>query len=75
MSKVAEKVCRTFAGTQAVHDELRRGMEGATSSGSRWGFLIWNQRVEENTDIYIGLEFGNISQFLNFGIILIPQIK
>jgi hypothetical protein len=72
MSKVAEKTRQTFAGTQAVHNELRRGMEGATSGGSQWGFRIWNQRVE-NTGIYIGLGFKNISQFLNFGIILIRE--
>jgi hypothetical protein len=41
----------------------------------RGGFLIWNQCVEDNTGIYIGLGFGNISQFLNFRIILIPWIK
>jgi hypothetical protein len=50
---------RKFAGTQAVDEELGRGVEGATSGGSRWGFRIWNQRVEENTGIYIGLGFGN----------------
>jgi hypothetical protein len=50
-------------------------MERATSGGSRWGFRIWNQRVEENTGIYIGLGFRNFSEFLNFGIILIPRIK
>jgi hypothetical protein len=66
---------RKFAGTQGVHDELRREMEGATSDFSQWGFLIWNQCVEENTDIYTGLGFGNISQFLDFRIILIPRIK
>jgi hypothetical protein len=49
---------RKFAGTQAVHDELRREMEEAMSGGSRWGFRIWNQRVEENTGIYIGVGFG-----------------
>jgi hypothetical protein len=48
-----------FAGTQAVYDKLWRRMEGATSGGSRWGFRIWNQRVEENTGIYTGLGFGN----------------
>jgi hypothetical protein len=48
-----EKLVGEFAGTQAVYDELRRGMEGATSDGSRWGFRIWNQRIEENTGIYI----------------------
>jgi hypothetical protein len=31
--------------------------------------------IKGYTGIYIGLGFGNISQFLNFRIILIPRIK
>jgi hypothetical protein len=30
-----EKLVEEFAGTQAVDEELRRGVEGATSGGSR----------------------------------------
>jgi hypothetical protein len=70
--KSSPNLCRKFAGTQAVHDELRREMEGATSGGSRWGFRMLNQHVEENTGIYIVVGFGNFLEFLNFGIILIP---
>jgi hypothetical protein len=69
--KSSPNLRRKFAGTQAVHDELRREMAGATSGGSRWGFRIWNQRVEENTGIYIGLGFvifGNTRYFIIFRI-------
>jgi hypothetical protein len=65
--KSSSNLRRKFAGTQAAHDELRREMEGATSGGSRWGFRIWNQRIEENTGIYIGLGFeffGNTRYFI-----------
>jgi hypothetical protein len=70
-----EKLVGEFIGTQAVYDELWRGMKGATSSGSRWGLQIWNQHIEENTGIYIVVGFENFLEFLNFGIILIPRIK
>jgi hypothetical protein len=36
---------------------------------------FWNQGVEGYAGIYIVVEFGNFSEFLNFGIILIPRIK
>jgi hypothetical protein len=34
-----------------------------------------NQGVEGYADIYIVVGFGYFSEFLNFGIILIPRIK
>jgi hypothetical protein len=73
--KSSPNLCRKFVGSHAVHNELRREMEGAMSGGSSWGFQIWNQHAEENTDIYIVVGFGNFSEFLNFEIILIPRIK
>jgi hypothetical protein len=38
--KSSQNVRRKFTGTQAVYDELRRGMEGATSGGSRKGLYF-----------------------------------
>jgi hypothetical protein len=56
---------------EEIERNLLVEMEGATSGGSRWGFRIWNQRVEENTGIYIGLGFGifgNTRYFIIFRI-------
>jgi hypothetical protein len=33
--KSSSNLCRKFAGTQDVDEKLRRGVEGATSGGSR----------------------------------------
>ena len=48
--------------------ELRRSIFGATSSGLKKGLYFWNQRVETNIGIYIGLglkDFGNLIYFRN----------
>jgi hypothetical protein len=38
--KISSNHRRKFAGTQAVHEELRREVEGATSGGSRYGLYF-----------------------------------
>jgi hypothetical protein len=71
MTEAAGNSRRRFAGKvrRKRDPKLRRWICGATNGGSKKGLYFWNQRVEGYAGIYIGLGFGKVSEFLNFGIL------
>jgi hypothetical protein len=67
MRNMVGKARRTFAGNEMQNFGDRSAGLGVVARKKG--------HIKGYTGIYIGLGFGNISQFLNFRIILIPRIK